>query len=83
MLSDRILAHKEKLITQTLINDIIGMLQNSEAILSARRKQLEEQLETCEHKKIDTDLMTSLVEKTQEDYDFYYKNSSPCAPAGG
>lgn len=73
VLSDRILAHKEKLITQTLINDIIGMLQNSEAILSARRKQLEEQLEACEHKKIDTDLMTSLVEKTQEDYDFYYK----------
>ncbi len=73
LLSDRILAHKEKLITQTLINDIIGMLQNSEAILGSRRTQLEDQLNACDHKKIDKDLMTSLVTKTQEDYDFYYK----------
>jgi hypothetical protein len=73
LISERILAQKEQLITKTLVNDILGMLQNSEAILGARLQSLEDQYNDSLHKSVDKDLMFSLSEKTQKDYDFYYK----------
>ncbi len=73
LISERILAQKEQLITKTLVNDILGMLQNSEAILGSRLNSLEEQYNDSLHKSVDRDLMVSLAEKTQRDYDFYYK----------
>lgn len=73
LISEQILAQKEQLITKTLVNDILGMLQNSEAILGSRLETLEEQLSESLHKSVDRELMKTLSEKTQKDYDFYYK----------
>ncbi len=73
LISERILAQKEQLITQTLVNDILGMLQNSEAILGSRLETLEDQYNDSLHKAVDKELMVNLAEKTQQDYDFYYK----------
>ncbi len=73
LISGRILAQKEQLITKTLINDILGMLQNSQAILSARTQSLNDQLEEYEGKGVNKELLKNLTDKTQQDYDFYYK----------
>lgn len=73
LISERILAGKEQLITQTLLNDILGMLQNSQAILSARMQSLTDQLDECKDKGVNKDLIKNLTAKTQADYDFYYK----------
>lgn len=73
LISERILSQKEQLFTQTLVNDILGMLQNSEAILGSRLHSLEEQYNESLHKSVDKELMYSLSDKTQRDYDFYYK----------
>lgn len=73
LISERILAEKERLITKTLLNDILGMLQNSQAILSARMGSLSDQLEEYKDKGVSKELMQNLTDKTQKDYDFYYK----------
>ena len=36
LIIQRILMHKEQLITQSLINDLLGMLQNSQAAMQTR-----------------------------------------------
>ncbi len=73
LLGERILGHKEKLITQTLINDVLGMLATSEAILSARSEQLRKRLADQERKGVDKALMQALIHNTQKDYDQYNK----------
>ncbi len=73
LISNRILAGKEQLITKTLLNDILGMLQNSQAILSSRMHSLTDQLDECKDKGVSKDLIKNLTDKTQADYDFYYK----------
>ncbi len=73
LISERILAQKEQIITTNFINDILGMLQNSQAVLHSRLNNLSQQFAACEDKKINPDLMQHLAKKTQQDYDFYYK----------
>jgi len=69
----RILMHKEQLITQSLINDLLGMLQNSEAAMQTRLEALEEELQACSGATMDKDALSRLAERAQKDYDFYYK----------
>jgi len=73
LLSDRILSKKEKLISATLVNDALGMLQNSQAILSARLNVMNKNFRMIKKKGVSFDLLKSLIEKTQADYDHYYK----------
>ncbi len=69
----RILMHKEQLITQSLINDLLGMLQNSQAAMQSRLESLEEELQACAGATIDKAALGRLAERVQKDYDFYYK----------
>ncbi|MCP5162366.1 MAG: dynamin family protein [Hahellaceae bacterium] len=73
LISERILAQKEQIITTSFINDILGMLQNSQAVLHSRLNNLSQQLSLIEDKKVNPTLMQHLAQKTQQDYDFYYK----------
>jgi hypothetical protein len=73
LLSERILSKKEQLISTTLVNDILGMLQNSQAILSSRMTSVNEDIIQMKKKGVSKDLIISLTEKTQKDYDYYYK----------
>jgi len=73
LLGEQILTKKEHLLTHTLVNDILGMLQTSQAILQARRVNFLDRLEECKQKGVSKDFVRSLSNKTQEDYDFYYK----------
>ncbi|WP_369600832.1 dynamin family protein [Hahella sp. SMD15-11] len=73
LLSERILAQKERLITQTMINDMLGMLQTSQAILQSREQSLQERLDTYRERGISPSFLKELTEKTQEDYNYYYK----------
>lgn len=73
LIIDRILVHKEQLITQSLINDLLGMLQNSQAAIQSRLGVLEEELQACSDTHIDRDALRRLADRAQNDYDFYYK----------
>lgn len=74
LIIDRILVHKEQLITQSLINDLLGMLQNSQAAIQSRLDVLAEELNACSDTHIDRDALRQLADRAQHDYDFYYKN---------
>ncbi|WP_165857563.1 dynamin family protein [Marinobacter sp. JSM 1782161] len=69
----RILMHKEALITQSLINDLLGMLQNSQAAMQIRLDALREELEACSETHTDKEALKRLADRAQTDYDFYYK----------
>ncbi|MCK0165178.1 dynamin family protein [Marinobacter sp. S6332] len=73
LIIQRILMHKEQLITQSLINDLLGMLQNSQAAMQTRLESLEEELSACSGSTMDKAVLTRLADRSQKDYDFYYK----------
>ncbi|MDX1635093.1 MAG: dynamin family protein [Marinobacter sp.] len=73
LIIDRILMHKEQLITQSLINDLLGMLQNSQAAMQTRLDALEEELAACSEVHMDREALRRLADRAQQDYDFYYK----------
>lgn len=73
LIVQRILTHKEQLITQHLINDLLGMLQNSQAAMQYRLKSLEEEHAACTGSALDKPALARLAERAQKDYDFYYK----------
>ncbi len=73
LIIQRILMHKEQLITQSLINDLLGMLQNSQAAMQYRLESLEEELQACAGVTMDKAALGRLAERAQKDYDFYYK----------
>lgn len=73
LIIDRILMHKEQLITQSLINDLLGMLQNSQAAMQSRLEGLQEELTACSDTHMDQDALRRLADRAQKDYDFYYK----------
>src|SRR5690554_7264912 len=69
----RILMHKEELITQNLNNDLLGMLQNSQAAMQIRLSALEEERTACTGATVDKASIARLAERAHKDYDFYYK----------
>ncbi|WP_372965088.1 dynamin family protein [Marinobacter sp.] len=73
LIVQRILTHKEQLITQHLISDLLGMLQNSQAAMQSRLKALEEEHKACSGATLDKPALGRLAERAQKDYDFYYK----------
>lgn len=73
LIVQRILMHKEQLITQNLINDLLGMLQNSQAAMQYRLEALEEERQACTGSSLDKAALSRLAERAQKDYEFYYK----------
>lgn len=73
LIIDRILMHKEQLITQSLINDLLGMLQNSQAAMQSRLDGLQDELDACSETRMDRDALGRLADRAQKDYEFYYK----------
>lgn len=73
LIIQRILAHKEKLITGSLINDLLGMLQNSEAALHSQLGTLREEQQAYSGPTPDKAHLKRLAEKTQTEYEYYYK----------
>jgi len=73
LIIQRILMHKEQLITQSLINDLLGMLQNSQAAMQTRLSALEEEFRACSGATMDKAALSRLADRAQKDYDFYYK----------
>ena len=73
LIIQRILMHKEQLITQSLINDLLGMLQNSQAVMQTRLESLEEESQACSGTTMDKAALARLADRAQKDHDFYYK----------
>ncbi|WP_298452887.1 dynamin family protein [uncultured Marinobacter sp.] len=73
LIIQRILMHKEQLITQSLINDLLGMLQNSQAAMQNRLDSLDEEFKACSGVTMDKAALSRLADRSQKDYDFYYK----------
>jgi hypothetical protein len=67
----RILTHKEQLITQSLINDLLGMLQNSQAAMKNRLEALSEEVQACSGTTVDKKALKLLADRAQKDYDYY------------
>jgi len=67
----RILTHKEQLITQSLINDLLGMLQNSQAAMRTRLDSLKEEVQACSGTTVDKKALKRLADRAQKDYDYY------------
>ncbi|TGN38301.1 dynamin family protein [Marinobacter confluentis] len=73
LIIQRILMHKEQLITQNLINDLLGMLQNSQAAMQNRLDALNEEIQACSGATVDKKAVRLLADRAQRDYEFYYK----------
>ena len=73
LIIQRILMHKEQLITQSLINDLLGMLQNSQAAMQNRLDALKEEMQAYSGVTVDKKALRLLADRAQRDYDFYYK----------
>ncbi len=73
LIIQRILMHKEQLITQSLINDLLGMLQNSQAAMQNRLDALKEERHACSGATVDKKALKLLADRAQKDYDYYYK----------
>lgn len=73
LIIQRILMHKEQLITQSLINDLLGMLQNSQAAMENRLDALQEEMQACSGATVDKAALRSLADRAQRDYEFYHK----------
>ena len=68
---DRILIRKEQLITRTLIADLLGMLQNSQAAMQQRLQGLRKELAAGDDSRMDKASLQRLAERTQLDYNYY------------
>lgn len=73
LLAEKLLAQKEKLVTQKLVMDVLGLLQTSESILKSRLDSLLDRRRGLQEGHTDSDALKSLSDKTQQDYNFYYK----------
>jgi len=73
LLSEQVLSRKEQIISYSLVNDILGMLQNSQTILQSRRHSMKQRLQEQQQKGVSKDFITSLHKKTRDEYDYYYK----------
>lgn len=73
LIIQRILRHKEQLITQSLINDLLGMLHNSQLAMHSRLESLEEARQAISGETLDKATLNRLAERAQTDYNFYYK----------
>lgn len=73
LIIERILAHKEELITKSLINDLLGMLQSSQAVIRQQLNAMHEEQQAYSGRTPDKARLRQLAEKTQIDYEFYHK----------
>ncbi len=73
LIIERILAHKEELITKSLINDLLGMLQSSQAVIQQQLHAMYEEQQAYSGRTPDKARLKQLAEKTQTDYEFYHK----------
>lgn len=73
LLASEILSKREKLIEDTVMQDVLTMIHGSQAVLRDRRGLLDERLELFRARTVSKDFLKDLAAKTQEDYDYYYK----------
>lgn len=73
LLAEKLLAQKEKLVTQKLVMDVLGLLQTSESILKSRLDSLLDRRRVLHEGHAESEDVKALTDKTQGDYNFYYK----------
>jgi len=73
LISGQILAQKEKLIFDDLIDDVSQMLHSSQAVLNENLANLYDQYDALENEASTKEVLQSLAAKTHQDHDLYYK----------
>lgn len=73
LLSERILAQKEKLLGRALLDDILELLQGSQQILEDRLKTLNGRLAELNGSSPSKDVLRELTERTQDEHLYYNK----------
>lgn len=73
LISKRILAQKEALIHEALIDDVVGMLKSSQSILNERLVGLQERVGVLATNNVNPEKLKALADKTHKNHDLYYK----------
>lgn len=73
LISNRIMAEKEKLIGEALMENVLEMLQSSQDMLKLRLASLFERKDALTCNTVSTDALQELADKTHRDHDHYYK----------
>lgn len=74
LLCERIVAQKERLIEDRVVNQVLGLLQNSQHVLNVRLSKVREQHELLTHHQHDNgQLLAELTAKTKEDHGQHHK----------
>jgi replication fork clamp-binding protein CrfC len=74
LLCERIVAQKERLIEDRVVNQVLGLLQNSQHVLNLRLTKVREQHELLtSHQQDNGQLLFELTAKTKEDHGHHHK----------
>lgn len=73
LISQHILAQKEALLCDALVNDVVSMLDRSQSVLRNRLIKLHKRLENSTTDHTDSNVLQDLADKTHHDHDEYYK----------
>jgi hypothetical protein len=73
LISNRIMADKEKLISEGLTESVLEMLQSSQSMLKKRLASLYERKDSLSCNTVTPETLQDLAERTHRDHDHYYK----------
>ncbi|TVP59577.1 MAG: GTPase [Halomonadaceae bacterium] len=71
LIIERILSEKEKLITHSLVGDLMRMLHNSQSALQGRIDGMEQEYQLLGDQHVDREAIRRLADRTQKDFDYY------------
>jgi hypothetical protein len=73
LISERILKHKEGLINEMFLDDVMSLLMSSEKVLTHRLRKLKTECLQLGESVVDSEALKALANKTQQDQERYHK----------
>ncbi len=73
LISSRIMADKEKVISEELTGNVLEMLQSSQSMLRQRLSNLYERKDSLTCSSVSPEALQDLADRTQRDHEHYYK----------
>jgi hypothetical protein len=73
LISERLLKHKEGLINEMFLDDVMSLLMSSEKVLTHRLRKLKTECLQLGENVVDSEALKALANKTQQDQERYHK----------
>jgi hypothetical protein len=73
LISERLLKHKEGLINEMFLDDVMSLLMSSEKVLTHRLRKLKTECLQLGESVVDSEALKALANKTQQDQERYHK----------